>query len=511
MSPATSKPRHLWVGIALSGLLAILVLMVNASFFQPSRLHINGYSRILVDQTYYTTGARNWLETGTLHHTIVFPGSLHQSFNRLWMPGHFYATAAAYSVFGTEDWVALVPNLVGYVLATMGTYLLGLRFFNWKAGTLAAAAFALFPPNVAFAYSAMAELTTVAAATIAAVAFVYLPRRVLVVAAPILLVLPFLFRETTAVLVVLLLAWMWRTQAKHWQIALAMALSVVCLLGVESWQVAEGKLPLNGQGGHFNYDDASSTANAESPLTRTEIFAINVDVILSMLDEVWVPESFACLSLVGCTLACLIGGWVMRRETVMPLGIGVLAMCPLIICLVLYEMGGFKYTRVSMFALPPTMAGTAGVAMYVGRRVRPAMRWAFLVIFALLMTSINVVMCRNLGEEWVLGDTRAAADESFIKDLNHDPDTLLVAPWYMVFDYAHRHYPARCSYVPKNDETLKLLVQAYPIDTMIVPSKSLGQGLTLKGIESESFFLIRRTVHLKEPLFIFKRSRAKPR
>ena len=82
MSSATIEPPLETKKIALHVLavagLAVVVLVVTATWLDASRLHLNGFDRTLNDQVGYVSVARNFLETGEMRSNVVYPSILGQ-------------------------------------------------------------------------------------------------------------------------------------------------------------------------------------------------------------------------------------------------------------------------------------------------------------------------------------------------------------------------------------------------------------------------------------------------
>jgi hypothetical protein len=58
---------------------------------------------------------------------------------------------------------------------------------------------------------------------------------------------------------------------------------------------------------------------------------------------------------------------------------------------------------------------------------------------------------------------------------------VLVAPTFAL-DYVLRHYPVRYAFVPRNDETLRLLAQTYPVNTVILGKNDRSVGISEQAI-----------------------------
>jgi 4-amino-4-deoxy-L-arabinose transferase-like glycosyltransferase len=201
---AARSERHLRLARAgiISG--AALLILLYARLVGLRRLHLLGWDLALNDQAIYIDAARHLLAQGELTTGAIYPSTLLQDYGRnyLYMPGHAVLLALSFAAFGDAPWSAMLPNLLGYLLCLTGIWITGRTLAGMRAGALAALGFALTPAFLVFAFSAMAELTSLAAGLLALAAFVHLPLRSRHWAAPLLLLGPFLCRETGALWVV---------------------------------------------------------------------------------------------------------------------------------------------------------------------------------------------------------------------------------------------------------------------------------------------------------------------
>ena len=125
-------------------LFAALVLAAHAPLFGLERLHVQD---MYVDQAGYVTTARILAGHGSHADGIVLPALLREDPYYVHMPGHAATLALSYLVLGFGVLPTLLPSLIAYVLATTGVFLLAEGRYGRRAGVLAAALFALFPPT----------------------------------------------------------------------------------------------------------------------------------------------------------------------------------------------------------------------------------------------------------------------------------------------------------------------------------------------------------------------------
>src|SRR5262249_3929997 len=161
-------------------------------------LHLTGLGGSLNDQVGYITTARKLAETGRLSSSCHYPSLLSQQTTKdyLYMPGFYCLLAGSYRLFGYGVLQSELPSLVCCAASTLLTYRVAPRVYGRRVGLLASLLVAAYPPHLVFAFTAMMETPVVAAAMAALCAFVYLPRERRPYLTPLVLIIPFLFRET---------------------------------------------------------------------------------------------------------------------------------------------------------------------------------------------------------------------------------------------------------------------------------------------------------------------------
>jgi hypothetical protein len=255
--------RKLLLGAIISAALSLTILAAGSRLVETDELHLWG---ALNDQIGYITVARNMLANGTVQGDSVLPSTLWQNKSRyvLYMPGHSATIALSYGLFGVGPFQALLPNLVSFLIGSLAIYFAGARIYSPISGLVASLLFTLFPPALFFAYTAMAELTFVAAFMTGVAIFLYLPERLRPWLGPLCMAVPFLFRETASLAVVPLGFYYWLETRKRpsWRPWIFVALSVLLLILIFRMDFSSGRpslLSANVFGDwHAVYDDATA-------------------------------------------------------------------------------------------------------------------------------------------------------------------------------------------------------------------------------------------------------------
>jgi Dolichyl-phosphate-mannose-protein mannosyltransferase len=466
---------------AAVALAAALVLALYAPLFHPARLHVQD---MYVDQLGYITTARVLADTGELRNGVLMPSQIFNPRFHPYMPGHLYALAASYALFGWGVFQTLLPSLVAYVLAAAGTFLIGNRLYGPWSGALAAALFALFPADVAYAFTAMAELTFTLACVVALAVFAYLPETKRPWAVPFLLVLPFLFRETGALLVIPMALCVLRASGPR-PALLAAAGSVASLWLVDRWQVATGKLAASldwvTRGG-FNYSDAFA---GEPPALGTrgwiEALLANAQRNLGLLsDRLRHPPAglvpAATLVIAALAAVALVSGFARRRDA-FALGAGLMAALVLAMTVVLYDVQAHKLMRTAMFTLPAVAVAGAGTLRpeALAQRLRASARpraigaLAAAVVLAPLAAG-SYAVAHQAGRRMTRHDALTRRQSEQIAGL-HDESKVIIAPPQVAPSYAVDHYPVRWCMPVADPETYLAVRERCDVGTVILDAQ----------------------------------------
>ena len=461
-----------------------VLLALAAPLVDLSRLHLGLLS--FNDQVGYVAIARRLLDEGSLNASIIYPSTLLQGASRdyLYMPGHYFVLAASYFLFGFGAWQSLLPNLAAYALSALGVYLIAQRLYDRNVGLTAAILFLLFPPNIVYAFSAMSEMTRLAASVLAVGVFVYLPPRWRFWSGPWLLAIPVFFRETELSLLPLM-ALLLNDQPLRARLGQTLAFCGLAVL-VSGLLLSVG--PAAGRPTllySYVFDESYATMQwdavalqaVSSPdlgdwLTRLPLKGW--EGLASLITQLSAgPLSFLAANtwlLLGATAVAVFGSLKWRDRYFA--GVTATVLVRLLFLSLLYFSFGFGWLRM-LLTLSPLLAIALAVALK--RLIVPSIRFRGapqLVFKAACLFAAGALGCllavRAFFQPAANQDARAAQRIAWLEKLGHDDTTLLVSDVEFLH-YVHDHYPVKWAFVPSNLRTLELLAAKYPIGTLLLP------------------------------------------
>ena len=391
------------------------------------------------------------------------------------MPGHVVLLAASYALFGFGVLSSLLPSLLAYVVATAGVFLLGNRLYGVRAGALAAVLFAFFPANLVYSFIAMADVTFVAAGVLAMTAFVHLPRRWLPLGPPLLLVLPFLFRETGAFLVLPMALCVLRVRGLV-PAVFASAASVVSLWAVNRWQTASGKLQASlawvTEGG-FNYGDAFAPPPRELTGSEwVEALLANAGLNLGYLREqfgTW-PGELVPLALVAFALLMLgTSAVALGRLHRDPFALGAAGLMVFLTLLALfaYDAKTHKLVRTIMVTVPlgcvALVGGAPGVPRTTGAR---SLGRSFSGLMVVASAALGLWVSQLTAQQLTLRDDARRANTQALAQLHGSG---LIVAGNIASPLAVEGYPeVTWCLATDNEETLARLLRAHDVRTIVL-------------------------------------------
>jgi 4-amino-4-deoxy-L-arabinose transferase-like glycosyltransferase len=498
-----SGARAELAGVLAAAALSLAALGAHAALFEPARLHV---ADPFVDQLGYVTTARRLLDAGEFRPGVLFPAFLENPHYRPYMPGHYLALAASYALLGWGTLATLLPSLVGHLLVVVSAFWIGRRLHGRAAGLAGACAVAFFPPLLAYAFTAMAELTLSAACMLALAAFVSFPRRWRPWAAPALLALPFLFRETGAFCCLPMAALVLLPRERGaWRRVAGMGLAAALVLAaLQAWQLATGKgvLPFGTRiaEGSFNYGDAFAAPAPEPSLggwaailaentgRNLELFGATLRTALTE------PSTLGFLAAAAAALAALLIGLRSRGRDPFALGAGLMGVVTLVLVFTVYDVKNERALRSMLYAFPPCAVALAGALVPPARarlaalapRARAVAAGALLLGAAGLLLGGRALVARTAGELL----RREAALEPFgrvLAELHGSDERLLVAPLGLAGAFLVERYPLLGASVPYNDATLELLLAKHAVGTLVLPEDWLGTNLSAAALQRHAF------------------------
>jgi hypothetical protein len=473
----TPNSTRILVGCLCVALLALTVLIGLSQVYETDHLYVAQQSVGLNDQAGYITTARWLAETGELRSHLIYPAYVEDPRWRYYMPGPYYALAAAYALFGDSPLTWRLPGLFSFIVASVGSFLIGRRFFGERAGLLAAVIFMWLPMNGAFAFTAMPQLPFIATGVVAFAIFSYLPERSRALWVPLLLIAPFHYRETGALLVVpmTLIAMRGGRFGPLRTLAIAGGGSVLCLSALLAVQIAAGKgsPPITfAVDQKFNGTDAIQQTVSHS----LEDWVVglagnarrNAEAVATNAAERWAAVEPLLVLVVLAAIALF------HPNKTFAIATNILVLTVFGVVILLYDWNGFRGTRSVLFVFPYCAVAASPVLLrWVaaardrmtdgrGRTLAGLVPW-LVAIPLMFVSSLRTAESMAAGMRSTFG---AGAVEK-LERIDIDQDRLLVSPYQISLDYALAHYPIRWSFVPANAETLRKVDEAHEIGTFI--------------------------------------------
>jgi hypothetical protein len=494
-------------GLAVA-LAAVFVMAVAAAFLNPTRLHVDA-GGMLNDQVGYIAVARNLVGTGRLESNLIYPAILSQKKSRtyLYMPGYYVVLATSYALFGFGVCQSVLPSVAGFVVSAVLVYLIGARLYDRRTGFLAAGLFMTFPANLLFAWTAMSESVVVTATLVAVAAFIAVPTRWRASAGPILLVLPFLFRETAVFLILPLMALVAR-EDDGWQrrapfvlvVGTLVLLSAVYCLDFSAGRPALNRMHIDAGTGLAKYTDATVPPWPPTLANWLQEVATNVahngPRLVGVFSSASALERVALAILMMLPLVVVAYGMIVWRRDLFPLAVGLMAVCVMAAVMSLYSPHGFRAVRMTLFTYPLlVVCGARCAARFDGRRwslrSRLALRGAVCLGLAGWL-GISLYVLSRTGRALHVADAADDAALEFMNAVHHDDRRMLVAPFWMALPYVFSHHPVHWAFVPKNRPTLDILSQQYDIETLVMPADGQWTDLSVGDLEGIGLRLERR-------------------
>ena len=495
--------------------LALLLCAVGYSLYRAGDIHF--YPPYLTDQIGFIGAARHLVDYGHFidhgHYeglgSLIFPGTLSTPNTRIYMPVMFLALASSYKLFGVSGFTTVLPNMLCYVLSSLLLCFIGARLYSKRVGMWSAIIFLTIPVNLFYALNAMMEMPLVMLSLLAFAVFIVLPARWRLWAIPLLLIGPHLTRRVALLLLLPMLAFHYDDSEKvsWWQAGVVLLLTLAIMEALTLWQVSQGMLsfPLVQifKYGHVNYLDAyADHETAVSMLELVRLFFAHLKAqiteffrslfAVSVKTDAFV-HVFSVIYVVMLAVVATIGGFIERRQSLLPMSCGLFFFAIFSACLALHSGNDTALLRVVLFSVPFTILQAVRYVLDPEFKQRLAIfRFAHLyreTIFIVLLSLSTVATCKAAHYlKHMAGPLEAIL--SFVESVQPDQKQLLVTHDFLLMEYAYKHYPANVAFVPKNRKTLELLNRKYPVGTVIIAKNYVGKWVTVADIESIGLTLV---------------------
>jgi hypothetical protein len=500
--PPTPRERRAvaWWGLLGAAVGAAALLWCIGLRLDLSRLHVSAMN----DQIVYVSVARNFAERGVLASNIIYPATLWQQTakNFFYMPGHMLSLAASYRALGFGKFSSLLPSLASFVTAVTCLAWIAARRYGWFTSLAAGALLTAVPGVLFFAFTAMSESTFIGASLLALAAFCGLRPALRPWLGPLLLAVPFLFRETGALLVLPMMGLIAEPRppesaaatdppsppspggARRWaQAGLCLLLAVAFLAAVYVSPLAAGRpsllrANLLGRTDQYVYYDAAAQASlaaAGAADIRRAILANAAANLRAFPEEAFGGDARLHWAIVLLGIALCLGVGLATRDGLLVGGAAMtLAAAALVVCL--YNAAADRGLRQLLFTAPLGCLAAARAADLLRRRLagraRP-LRWTGWAVLVAVLAALpwhgwgqGIAAHRLMSSMDSWGDANVQALERSVKP---DDRLALVGPWEHTLEYAFAHHPVKWSFLPQNRFTLELISRAAPIGTALLP------------------------------------------
>lgn len=464
-------------------LVAIAMLVVYGYFVDPRTLQLYGLNNTLNDQIVYIDAARHLLADGHLTTGIIYPSTLQQEYtsNYLYQPGHALLLAGTFALLGDGPIQAMLPNILAYLLSVMLVYAVSARLFNKQVAFVAAFLFAIAPVNILYALTAMSEATFVMAGLVAVYLFVLARGRWRNLLIPLVLIIPFLFRETGSLLVILLAALTLqnREHSNHLKLLVAIIISVILLAGIQWGLLAPDRPSLMAQN-LFAQAPADKYSNAFATLNRPGELAgwfglfeakieQNLNVLFAVLggDDGGLQAIFLHLMLWPAIGAGIVAFYFQGLQRRFLQGYALCALVLFLLIITFYSVFGYVAVRQFLFLLPFECIALAIMLVNIMQRIDRRSKLSTLGAGIALIASL--VALPLMARQVTANEHVMQADADFIRSLAPPFTSTLVMPYELVAGYFYQSFPVRWAFVPVNIKTLDLLHHKYPVGMMILP------------------------------------------
>jgi len=502
--------------------LAVGVLLVSSAYLWTGGLHISALNQSLNDQTGYITTARNIAEKGRYESTVYYPAKMpYKSHNLPYMPGNYYIRAAFFYLFGYSPFISFLPNLLAFVGSAVLLFLIAKDYFDIKTAYLATILFMLFPPYVLYAFSAMMENLFVFACLLSFYVFMKLPEKLRFIFGGMVLILPLLIRETAAFMAVgfavMIFSGYGRRLARSF---LFVAISAISLFFVYTLpQVADRPPAL------YARLTNSSDLYFYNAFLLKGIHFTNLDIVrltwLHFHDNIiifwrmlvswpWQP-GFAYLMIVLVLFLTATLAAFAEKSTPKPFMLFTIAtFCSTCGAMfVLYDYYSYTGIRILLFLVPFLLCIIVSAFLSRARfvNIKAKVVIGVLVINMFFFWDSLITVHNNFSQ----ADEYDKACSEFLDSIGTSGVRFFAAPFDISLSYVAEHYPIRWSFIPANEETLRLVDDKYSVDMLVLPlgDRLINTGETgkvRKTILEDTFTLTGTRTFLNQIYFIYKRN-----
>ncbi len=506
-----SSPFFIIMGFSL------ILILFFFFFFDANNLHF--VPPFLNDQMGYISVARHLIDYGHFIlegkfqgiGSMVMPGLLNETNSRLYMPGFYIFLSISYWAFGDHSYSFILPSMISYLGTIALIYIVVKKLYDLKTAILSSLIFMFFPFNLLFATLAMSEMTVVFFSFLSFTIVIFLPSKIRPFLIPLLIIIPYLFRQTSCYLLIPILAYLYdeKNINKVWQMLLIVIASAIGCHFVDIWQKNEGlykisflKMLINGQ--WVNYSDAFSDNYIASLPNYLYMICyrliINIYKFLLEFRFFFIKYQFlifiSILELIFFTfLTFKIAIKDLKNHKWLPISCGILTLAILTSCFFLYQGFLVILLRISLFTLPFVIIQSVRAIIHHRYLAQ------ILVIYLITTCFASALMARSLK----YFDVQSHENNKFLESIQPKPDMMLVAPVGLFPEYNYLHYPQLTSFVPQNEKTLFLLNKKFPIGTFVINDTDLAKDFSVKALNSIGLYFAEHQKYQDDYYTVFQK------
>lgn len=456
---------------------------------------------LVCDQAMYITAARGLLDGKPVEFTCQEAGFVNETKrNFYYMPGHVVLLAGTYAALGYGPWQSILPSLAGFVLSCVLLFLLVRDRYGEYPAWVSLACFLGYPFLYIVVPTAMSDVTAVAATLLVLYLFTRLRGRARFWVGVLLPILPFYFKETTAVVIFVMAALYLQAPVDRRALRTAVAfvslstliLGVVYMLPPSSDRVNPFTSLLLGGDNTLAYRDAVAreglrpTAGELAQKVAARGWAQTKDFIAGLRPDLRGLEYLFILGAVPLGFFLFY-----RRGDYFLLAVALATLVSVAAVLLLYVTGHIgKRNLLPVVALDCIAYGVA---------LAPVLRRAGVTLVpGVVLGAVLLAGCYYLTRrEWqtiLRHDAELAVFDEAAEPLAPPDGTVLIADYDLSCDYLLRHYPVKIFSVPRNRQTLAMILSKYPVGMVCLPLAPLAERekrteVTLEDLNKAGFEL----------------------
>jgi len=477
-------------------ILAISCLSFVFTLYLIQFKNLNLLVNYINDSVGHLTTARHIVDDHKIETSFIYLITLNgDKITHLYMPGYHVVLAFFYWLFGVNLFSTLLPNFIAYCGTSLLVFYVANKRYGEKVGFIAAAIFALIPCNIILSMMAMTEMTLTFVVFLSFTIFYMSPLRVQYFLMPVLIVVCYLFRQTTILLMAPFVLQMAYHEPrfdikKFLLIILSMAATLYLVQLTNTWQMHEGLKGLDFRmllSGGMQYDTAYQQISTDS------IISLLITNVLRNFHTLWLmfwPEfqtdglNWYYLKVFVLFLCAIIVASIKAYKRIttdfFPVATALMSFGLFVICITLNTGHPSVIVRIVMYTMPFLAIVVAKIIcdLKYEHYYTTILVSGFVVLIALLIKSGMVI-------EKTLSAYRSVSEKriEFFTAIQPSTYGILVAPHDISMEWVLKNYPLKYTFVPGDVPTLELIAKKYKVTTVVLRTNDLKK-LSHKALQA---------------------------